>query len=157
MNLIIIFAIFLIILFQNTFSSPELAEHDVKGKDHIDHKHYDHHHGEDDLAGKLRYLPEFNVATDVTNKWSKFIELVQNANREYISTVDDSLRTVPSAWANATCAPFLPLVESDLKFFEDLHGTQFIDKNVIEQMKKLDRVVHYQIVNHRLYRDKACM
>ncbi len=145
MNLIVILVLFFAVI-ENT-SSHDLNEQAAGAEDY---------HREDEIDGKLRYLPEFNVNADVTNKWSKYIELVQNANRQFISTADNDKAT-SSALANATCAPFLPLVESDLKYYEDLHGAQFIDENVIEQMKKLDRTVHYQIVNHRLYRDKTCM
>src|SRR5690606_7999969 len=63
----------------------------------------------------------------------------------------------PSPDGSSPCAMFLPLVDSDLGYFEDKFGPHFLTKAVIDQMVGSKRGVHYQVVDGRLYRDRQCM
>lgn len=153
------FIVLSIIIHSCIFCYPEETSVDQQGETIESSSHRAHDHHEELLAGKLRYLPEFNVDQANSGKWPRYIQLVQEANRKYLAgdkNFSVNVIVAPS-WANSGCATFLPLVESDLKFFIDLFGTNFITKEVVDQVVKSKRAVHYQIVNHRLFRDRACM
>lgn len=105
---------------------------------------------------KHRYLPEFNITPDNYKKWSKYLDQIKWANQKFLSA-EDFKQIVKLPWHNLTCGVFLDLAETDLSYYERLFGQNFITKQLVQEMVQSKRAVHYQIIDHRLYRDKACM
>ena len=130
---------------------------------HDDDHDTDDHHTE--FVGKLKYLPEFNAENSKVhnnNKWSFYLNQIKEANTLFAESINnyDTLAYSNQLEFNSSfssCAAFLKLVDYDLKYFEDLFGQNFITQELINEMIKSKFAVHYQIVDHRLYRDSACM
>lgn len=103
-------------------------------------------HCDDDDAGSKKYLPEFNIDDRIYQKWPHYIDLIRKAHQS--PEVDNS---------NDTCQLFRPLVDQDVGYFVKMFGENYLTKDIVEKMVNVKRGVHYQFVDHRLYRDKECM
>lgn len=102
------------------------------------------------IVEKNKYLPEFNIEDDLYRKWSKIFDTIQLAYQNY----SESFANKNDA---TSCDLFIPLINSDLRYFEENFGSNFITKEFIDKMIAAKHGVHYQIVGKRLYRQSDCM
>lgn len=105
-----------------------------------------------DESVTLKYSAELNINEETVQRWPNYVEQVQKAFHLYQNDLSQT-----ESNSSSTCGIYLPLVTENLDYFENLFGTKFITKDVIDRMVSAKSGVHYQIVDHRLYRDKQCM
>lgn len=119
---------------------------------HGDHHGHEHEHND----GHLKYLPEFNIEPDKYAKWSKYYQQIQQHYIEHYHHQLDNYEV-----DNATsCELFTPLVDIEISYYEDQFGRHFLTKEKMEQMNERAQqqsVVHYQIVDHQVYREQKCL
>ncbi|RWS28614.1 protein O-glucosyltransferase 1-like isoform X1 [Leptotrombidium deliense] len=93
---------------------------------------------------KLKYSSEANVNASLfkeefvsdNKKFEKFFSAIENANKKFKKCLGDS------------CDCFANQIEADLKLFPSISSKD------IEESKELG--VHYQVINHKLYRQQSC-
>ncbi|XP_044266368.1 O-glucosyltransferase rumi homolog isoform X2 [Tribolium madens] len=79
-----------------------------------------------------------NMYSKANTKYLKYLDLIKNAKENY------------SPCDNTKCGCFVPQISDDLKIFKKGISQQSIDKIKTKGTK-------YQIIDHKLYRDKNCM
>lgn len=102
------------------------------------------------IDAKNKYLPEFNIEDGLYQKWSKIFDAIRLAHQNYSEPYIDKNNVT-------SCTLFLPSIDSDLRYFEENFGSNFITEELINKMIADNRGVHYQIVGKRLYRQSNCM
>lgn len=97
-----------------------------------------------------KYLPEFNAKSKNYDQWKEFYNLIEesfqnNSDSHKLNSDEDD------------CDVFLPLIESDLIYFEKIFHKNFLTKEILSKMIQSKRGVHYQIIDGKLYRQSNCM
>ena len=92
---------------------------------------------------KSKYTKEKNIGKPVEeNKtWSKYLKMISKAVQEY------------KECESSNCSCYYSQIEEDLKPWKK-NG---ISAKLIQEAAKVNRMAHYQIINHKLYRSSDPM
>ncbi len=116
------------------------------------HDNYDNYDESDDNSNlfheKSKYLAKNNENFVSYEKWQKYYDLIRNAKQTF-NELNVSLNRIDGN----SCDCYLNLLENDL-----IHWNKSgISEDLIEEAIRLKRGVHYQIIDHKLYREKECL
>ncbi|XP_067134035.1 protein O-glucosyltransferase 1-like [Centruroides vittatus] len=93
---------------------------------------------------------EFCSSVNVNNEENKYLQDVNDKWKSYLNEIEEALKLYEPC--NATdCSCHKKVIEQDLAPWK----TSGIMQEMLEAVK--DRGTHYQIINHKLYREDECM
>lgn len=114
--------------------------------DHNLETNYENNENSDLFHEKSKYFAENNQNSNKEKNWQKYYDLIEAAKHDYNDFDLNQINSNP-------CEPYINLLETDL-----IHWNESgISEQLIEEALRLKRGVHYQIIDHKLYRDKDCM
>lgn len=96
---------------------------------------------------------EFGVDREKDQNDPAYKYKIPDSWKEYLVKINESISTYKEC-SNANCGCYSNIIDHDLKIWTDKGG---IEKSDFNKAKTRTRGTHYQIIGHKLYREKDCM
>lgn len=96
---------------------------------------------------------EFGVDEEKDQNDPAYKYKMRDSWKEYLKKINESISSYKDC-SNVNCGCYSSVIDNDLKMWTDKGG---IEKSDFDKAKTETRGTHYQIINHKLYRQNDCM